>query len=78
MAQNLDNPFRSWDGQENISAANEKKAAALYRKTGADVVKIIESLSAEIAKNVDLDLIQDELRVDKNRMIEIFDEVKDF
>ena len=41
-------------------------------------MKIIESLSAEIAKNVDLDLIPDELRVDKNRMIEIFDEVKDF
>lgn len=113
LAQNLDNPFRSWDGQENISDANAKKAAALYRKTRAEVVKLIESSSAEIAKNVEvlvrtytegfnnmdkgkyfietverediytalseiLDLIPDELGVDKNRMIDIFDEVKDF
>ena len=113
LAQNLDNPFCSWDGQENISAANAKKAATLYRKTRAEVVKLIESSSAEIAKNVEalvrtytegfnkmdkgkyfietverediytalseiLDLIPDELGVDKNRMIDIFDEVKDF
>lgn len=32
LAENLDNPFRTWDGVENITAAQAKKAAALYRQ----------------------------------------------
>lgn len=48
LAQNLDNPFRSWDGQENITPANAKKAAALYRKTRAGMVKLVESSPDEM------------------------------
>ncbi|MCS7463832.1 hypothetical protein N0M98_27375 [Paenibacillus doosanensis] len=33
LAENLDNPFRDWDGREHISAANARKAASLYKKT---------------------------------------------
>lgn len=32
LAENLTNPFRDWDGRENISPANAKKAATLYKK----------------------------------------------
>ncbi|WP_455816209.1 hypothetical protein [Pseudomonas cerasi] len=32
LAENLNNPFRDWDGREHISAANAKKAATLYKK----------------------------------------------
>ncbi|WP_338865083.1 gliding motility protein [Myxococcus stipitatus] len=32
LAENLDNPFRTWDGVENITPAQAKKAAALYRQ----------------------------------------------
>ncbi|QSQ14452.1 gliding motility protein [Myxococcus landrumensis] len=32
LAENLDNPFRIWDGAENITPAQAKKAATLYRQ----------------------------------------------
>ena len=32
LAENLDNPFRDWDGREHISAAYAKKAAQAYKK----------------------------------------------
>ncbi|MBD8105511.1 hypothetical protein [Erwinia persicina] len=32
LAENLNNPFRDWDGRENISPAHAKKAAALYKQ----------------------------------------------
>ncbi|MBZ4406813.1 gliding motility protein [Myxococcus sp. XM-1-1-1] len=32
LAENLDNPFRHWDGEDNIPPAKAKKAAALYRQ----------------------------------------------
>lgn len=40
LAQNLENPFRSWDGQENISAVNAKKAADLYKKTRSEILAL--------------------------------------
>ncbi|MFJ1299252.1 gliding motility protein [Pseudomonadota bacterium AL_CKDN230030165-1A_HGKHYDSX7] len=43
LAANLDNPFREWDGSEHITAAQAKKAAALYRKTRADALKAAAS-----------------------------------
>ncbi|MFF2886135.1 hypothetical protein [Paenibacillus sp. NPDC057967] len=33
LAENLNNPFRDWDGREHISAANARKAAEVYKKT---------------------------------------------
>jgi hypothetical protein len=39
LAANLDNPFREWDGAEHITAAQAKKAAALYRQTRAAALK---------------------------------------
>ena len=39
LAQNLDNPFRGWDGAEHIPAAAAKKAANQYRKTRSQLMK---------------------------------------
>ena len=113
LAQNLDNPFRSWDGQENISTANAKKAASLYRKTRASVRKLLEKPNEDTMKHIEvlireytqgfnkmdkhncfietierediydalveiLDLLPEDLGMDKEKFIEIFDELKDF
>ena len=40
LAQNLDNPFRGWDGAEHIPATAAKKAANQYRKTRALLMKL--------------------------------------
>ena len=40
LAQNLDNPFRGWDGAEHIPASAAKKAANQYRKTRAQLMKL--------------------------------------
>ena len=113
LAQNLDNPFRSWDGQENISTANAKKAASLYRKTRASVRKLLENPNEDTMEHIEvlireytqgfnkmdkrncfietierediydalieiLDLLPEDLGMDKEKFIEIFDELKDF
>ncbi|AKQ68373.1 hypothetical protein A176_005285 [Myxococcus hansupus] len=39
LAENLDNPFRTWDGAENITSAQAKKAAALYRQARSASLK---------------------------------------
>ena len=113
LAQNLDNPFRSWDGREGITPSNAKKAADLYRKTRAQVVKLVEGAASDFEQDIEalvrtyaegfnkmdkrkyfittierdevfdalsdiLGLIPDELGLDKNRMIDIFDDVKEF
>ncbi|GAA4831624.1 hypothetical protein GCM10023310_06050 [Paenibacillus vulneris] len=41
LAENLDNPFRDWDGREHITSAIAKKAAALYKKTSAEIHALI-------------------------------------
>ncbi|MDQ2186316.1 hypothetical protein RBI13_14040 [Alcaligenaceae bacterium A4P071] len=40
LAENLDNPFRDWDGMDQITPAQAKKAADLYRKARAAAIKI--------------------------------------
>ena len=40
LAQNLDNPFRGWDGAEHIPASAAKKAANQYRKTRSQLMKL--------------------------------------
>ena len=40
LAQNLDNPFRGWDGAEHIPASAAKKAADQYRKTRSQMMKL--------------------------------------
>ena len=40
LAQNLDNPFRGWDGAEHIPAVAAKKAANQYRKTRSQLMKL--------------------------------------
>ncbi|MFR5494990.1 MAG: hypothetical protein ACLUTR_00850 [Ruminococcus bicirculans (ex Wegman et al. 2014)] len=42
LAQNLDNPFRGWDGAEHIPAASAKKAAGQYRKTRTQLMKLAD------------------------------------
>ena len=48
LAENLDNPFRSWDGDGVVTAANSKKAAGLYR----DFKKTLHRLKREGADAV--------------------------
>ena len=40
LAQNLDNPFRGWDGAEHIPAAAAKKAANQYCKIRSLLMKL--------------------------------------
>ena len=40
LAQNLDNPFRNWDGSEHIPISSVKKAVNQYRKTRSELLKI--------------------------------------
>lgn len=40
LAQNLDNPFRNWDGVEHIPKSAAKKAANQYRKTRSQLIKM--------------------------------------
>ncbi|WP_434345839.1 gliding motility protein [Myxococcus virescens] len=41
LAENLNNPFRVWDGADNITPAQAKKAAALYRQARAAALKAV-------------------------------------
>ena len=43
LAQNLDNPLRSWDGCEHIPARAAQKAARQYRKTRSELIKLAAS-----------------------------------
>ena len=113
LAQNLENPFRSWDGEEHITPANAKRAADIYRKTRAAMVKLIEAPSKDIEKDAEalvrdytegfnkmdkkkpfidtverdevftaldgiLSLIPDELGIDQDKLLDLFDQLKDF
>ncbi len=55
LAENLDNPFRSWDGQEHISATNAKKAATIYKNTRSKFLKLAteENILDEVLKTVE-------------------------
>ena len=89
LAQNLDNPFRGWDGAEHIPASAAKKAANQYRKTRSHLMK----LAAEPGENTFIETeerdeiymalrgILDALPGDtlqKDSLIEKFDELRDF
>ena len=113
LAQNLDNPFRSWDGQENISTANAKKAASLYRKTRASVRNLLENPNKDTMKHIEdlireytqgfnkmdkrncfietserediyaalvdlLNLIPAEFNINKEKLLQVFDELRNF
>lgn len=70
LAQNLDNPFRSWDGQENISPSDAKKAATLYRKTRAKIVKLVENPTDETvqtAENLVREYVEGFNKMDKRK-----------
>ena len=113
LAQNLDNPFRSWDGDENIPQGIAKKASTIYRKTRSAMVKLIADPDTDLIKETEtlvreytvgfnkmdkrknfiytaerdeifqaldeiLNLIPDELSINKDELINVFDEVKEF
>ncbi|ASS37935.1 gliding motility protein [Mogibacterium pumilum] len=113
LAQNLDNPFRSWDGDENIPQGMAKKAATIYRKTRSAMVKLIADPDNDLIKEIEtlvreytvgfnkmdkrknfiytterdeifqalekiLNLIPDELSVNRDELINVFDEIKEF
>lgn len=50
LAENLNNPFRDWDGREHISAANAKKATMLYKKMLTSLRTIDASSAAATAE----------------------------
>ncbi|WP_229696097.1 hypothetical protein [Paenibacillus albidus] len=43
LAENLNNPFRDWDGRDNITAANAKKAFQLYKKMRTSISALVVS-----------------------------------
>ena len=43
LAQNVDNPFRSWDGAEHLSKSAARKAKSCYQKTRAALIKLAHS-----------------------------------
>lgn len=47
LAQNVDNPFRSWDGAEHLSKSAAQKAKSCYQKTRAALIKIARSDEAD-------------------------------
>lgn len=48
LAQNLDNPFRGWDGAEHIPAAAARKAANQYRKTRSELLKLSQEPGQDV------------------------------
>ncbi|WP_242773597.1 hypothetical protein [Brevibacillus parabrevis] len=54
LANNLTNPFRDWDGRENITAAQAKKAADQYKKT-ATALTALQKQDSELPKAADLE-----------------------
>ena len=48
LAQNLDNPFRDWDGAEHIPVASAKKAANQYRKTRSELMKLAAASDSNV------------------------------
>lgn len=70
LAQNLDNPFRGWDGAEHISTASAKKAANQYRKTRAFLHKLVAQTGEETQKKA-LEAVSDYTKTfNKMRFIE--------
>ena len=48
LAENLNNPFRSWDGDEMIPRGGAKKAADIYKKTKTALLSVCQSDSANV------------------------------
>ncbi len=46
LAENLNNPFRDWDGRDHITAAQAKKAMNLYKKTLAAMTALAEQIQS--------------------------------
>lgn len=113
LAQNLENPFRAWDGQENIPVAMAKKATLQYKKTLNEIKKLIfdtaDNITDELLviitnyteafnkmnKNKGfietverediyvalcelIDLIPNNIEIDKNLIFDLFDSKRDF
>ncbi|MFC0212334.1 hypothetical protein ACFFK0_07645 [Paenibacillus chartarius] len=49
LAENVDNPFRDWDGREDISEAQLKKVSDLYKKTRRAMIAAVRQ-SGEAAE----------------------------
>lgn len=67
LAENLHNPFRDWDGREQISAAQAKKAALAYKNLLAATRAIDASMSAAEAAAA-LDAMVKAYTVEFNKM----------
>ena len=67
LAENLHNPFRDWDGREQISAAQAKKAALAYKNLLSATRSIDASMPAAEAAAA-LDAMVTAYTVDFNKM----------
>lgn len=47
LAENLNNPFRDWDGRDHIAATHAKKAAQLYKKCLKELRQLHLNLNTE-------------------------------
>lgn len=53
LANNLNNPFRDWDGRDNISASIAKKAAELYKKMRAAIMDLTADSANRTQSEID-------------------------
>lgn len=63
LAENLDNPFRDWDGREHISAAYAKKAAQAYKKLLATARAIDAVKDGAVAQAIAQQMVADYVTV---------------
>lgn len=66
LAENLDNPFRSWDGEEHIPASSAKRAASQYKKTRKKLLELAGGQEPDVLQSA-LDAVSEYVRT-FNRM----------
>ncbi|SEA82401.1 hypothetical protein [Paenibacillus sp. 276b] len=69
LAENLNNPFRDWDGRDHIKAAYAKKAAQTYKQHLKEIRRLSQNMS-------DLDLIQKQLMLLVEKYTETFNQME--
>lgn len=69
LAENVSNPFRDWDGRDNITVANAKKAVQLYKKMLASIQSLVKQLkNGTVAANHPLEAMVTEYTEAFNKM----------
>lgn len=70
LAQNLDNPFRGWNGAEHIPTASAKNTASQYRKTRSRLMKLASGSDGDTQAQA-LEAVEEYVRTfNRSRFIE--------